>query len=78
MVYAVAALVLGLGFLVQTIGLHRRATRFEVETGGRDAGTLEQLKRISPMGVFHGSITYLTLLSVAVALDPFVRIAWPF
>ena len=77
-VYGVAALVLGVGFLVQTIGLHRRATRFEAETGGRDAGTLEQLKRISPMGVFHGSITYLTLLSIAVAVDPFVSVGWPF
>lgn len=77
-VYGVAALVLGLAFLGQTIGLHGRATRFERETGGRDAGTLEQLRRISPMGVFHGSITYLTLLSVAVAVDPFLRISWPF
>ncbi|MEW9266779.1 heme o synthase [Kineococcus endophyticus] len=77
-VYGFAALVLGLAFLGQTIGLHRRATRFERETGGRDAGTLEQLRRISPMGVFHGSITYLTLLSVAVAVDPFLRISWPF
>ena len=75
--YGVAALVLGLGFLVQTLGLHRRAQRFERETGGRDAGTLEQLRRISPMGVFHGSITYLTLLSLAVALDPLLHLAWP-
>jgi len=77
-VYGAAALVLGLVFLGQTVGLHRRATRFEKETGGRDAGTLEQLAKISPMGVFHGSITYLTLLSVAVAVDPFVNVAWPF
>ncbi|WP_370439843.1 heme o synthase [Kineococcus halophytocola] len=77
-VYGLAALALGLAFLGQTIGLHRRASRFERETGGRDAGTLEQLRRISPMGVFHGSITYLTLLSVAVAVDPFLRISWPF
>ncbi|GAA0290465.1 heme o synthase [Kineococcus aurantiacus] len=77
-VYGVAALVLGVGFLAQTVGLHRRAVRFEQETGGRDAGTVEQLRRISPMGVFHGSITYLTLLSVAVAVDPFLKLAWPF
>ncbi|PRY18017.1 heme o synthase [Kineococcus rhizosphaerae] len=76
-VYGVAALVLGVGFLAQTVGLHRRATRFERETGGQDAGTLEQLRRISPMGVFHGSITYLTLLSIAVALDPFLSFSWP-
>ncbi|WP_432512332.1 heme o synthase [Kineococcus sp. SYSU DK001] len=77
-VYGGAALVLGLVFLGQTVGLHRRASRFERETGGQDAGTVEQLRRISPMGVFHGSITYLTLLSIAVAVDPFARIAWPF
>ncbi|WP_432509215.1 heme o synthase [Kineococcus auxinigenes] len=76
--YGVAALLLGAGFLAQTIALHGRARRFEQETGGRDAGTAEQLKRISPMGVFHGSITYLTLLSLAVAVDPFLRVAWPF
>ncbi|WP_338073529.1 heme o synthase [Kineococcus siccus] len=78
MVYLGAAVVLGLGFLAQTYGLLRRTRRFEAATGGRDAGTLEQLKAISPMGVFHGSITYLTLLSAAVALDPFLRVAWPF
>ncbi|WP_432540540.1 heme o synthase [Kineococcus sp. SYSU DK002] len=77
-VYGVAALVLGLVFLGQTVGLHRRASRFERETGGQDAGTVEQLRRISPMGVFHGSITYLTLLSIAVAVDPFAKVAWPF
>ncbi|MFB9376394.1 heme o synthase [Kineococcus gynurae] len=72
--YGVAALLLGLGFLGQTVALHRRARRFEAETGGRDAGTAEQLQKISPMGVFHGSITYLTLLSAAVLLDPFLHL----
>ncbi len=77
LVYGLAALVLGGGFLAQTLALHARARRFERETGGRDAGTAEQLRRIGPMGVFHGSITYLTLLSVAVAVDPFLRVALP-
>ncbi|MFC0674806.1 heme o synthase [Brachybacterium hainanense] len=30
-------------------------------------------KKLGPMVVFHGSITYLTLLFVALAIDPFVR-----
>ncbi|MCL6423369.1 heme o synthase [Brachybacterium sp. JHP9] len=30
-------------------------------------------KALGPMVVFHGSITYLTLLFVALAIDPFVR-----
>lgn len=30
-------------------------------------------KALNPMGVFHASITYLTLLFVALAVDPFVR-----
>lgn len=77
LLYGVAALVLGLGFLLQTVGLHRRALRFEATTGGRDAGTAEQLAGLSPMGVFHGSITYLTLLSLAIALDPFLKVVLP-
>ena len=78
LVYAVAAVVLGGGFLAQTVALHGRARRFEAATGGRDAGTAEQLAGLSPMGVFHGSITYLTLLSVAIAVDPFLKVALPF
>lgn len=30
-------------------------------------------KALNPMGVFHASITYLTLLFVALAIDPFLR-----
>ncbi len=50
-VYAVAALVLGAGFLVE-------AYRLRASLGAR------------PMRLFHGSITYLTLLFVAIAIDP--------
>ena len=31
-------------------------------------------KALAPMTVFHGSITYLTVLFVALAIDPFVTL----
>ncbi len=55
-VYAGAAAVLGAGFLVEAYGLRAR-----VRSGTAD---------VRPMRLFHGSITYLTLLFVAVAVDP--------
>jgi protoheme IX farnesyltransferase len=55
-VYAVAAALLGAWFLVEAYGLLGR-----VRSGERD---------VRPMRLFHGSITYLTLLFVAVAVDP--------
>jgi protoheme IX farnesyltransferase len=54
--YAVAAAVLGAWFLTEAYGLLGR-----VRSGAPD---------LRPMRLFHGSITYLTLLFVAVALDP--------
>jgi protoheme IX farnesyltransferase len=56
-VYAVAALLLGAAFLREAHLLLRRA---------RSGSALES----SAMRLFHGSITYLTLLFVAVAVDP--------
>ncbi len=56
--YPVAAAVLGAGFLVQA---HRMAVR------ARDT---EDLAVIAPMRLFHSSNLYLSLLFVAVALDP--------
>jgi len=58
-VYAVAAAALGAWFLWLCVGLLRRA---------------QDPKRppLRAMTVFHGSITYLTLLSVAVAVDVFL------
>jgi len=53
--YAAAAVVLGAGWLVEAHRLHR-----DVRTGAA----------LRPMRLFHFSITYLTLLFVAVALDP--------
>ncbi len=57
-VYPVAAAGLGAGFLVEA---HRM--------WGRTRGT-EDLTRIQPMRLFHSSNLYLSLLFVAVALDP--------
>jgi len=57
-VYPVAAVVLGTGFLVEA---HR--------LWGRTRDT-EDLSRIQPMRLFHASNLYLSLLFVAVALDP--------
>jgi len=59
--YGIAAVLLGAWFLVEAHLLRRRA---------RGAGDGDQ---VGAMRVFHVSITYLTLLFVAVALDPFLR-----
>lgn len=58
-VYAVVATLLGGWFLGQCISLYRRA---EDPSRGK----------LRAMTVFHGSITYLSLLSVAVAVDVFL------
>ena len=58
-VYAGAAVLLGAWFLVEAHLLDRRAHSGK---GNPKA-----------MRVFHLSITYLTLLFVAIAVDPFVR-----
>ena len=59
-VYAAVASVLGLWFLAATIGLWRRARSPRPE------------RKLGEMRLFHGSITYLTLLFAAVAVDPFL------
>jgi heme o synthase len=59
--YPAAAVVLGAVFLVQAVRMWRRAQ-----------GT-EELSVIRPMQLFHSSNLYLSLLFVAVALDPLVR-----
>ncbi|MBF4162039.1 heme o synthase [Nocardioides acrostichi] len=56
--YPVAAGVLGAVFLVQAHALARRATR------------TDELSVLAPMRLFHSSNLYLSLLFVAVALDP--------
>jgi len=59
-IYPVAAAVLGAIFLLEA---HRM--------WGRTKGT-EDLSRIQPMRLFHSSNLYLSLLFVAVALDPLI------
>lgn len=54
-VYTAAAVVFGGWFIVESHVLYNRAARGE---------------QIRPMRVFHASITYLTLLFVAIAVDP--------
>jgi heme o synthase len=61
LVYPVAAALLGAGFLVEA---HRM--------WGRTKGT-EDLSVIGPMRLFHASNLYLSLLFVAVALDPLLK-----
>ncbi len=61
LVYPIAAAVLGGVFLVQAHQLERRAR-----------GT-EDLAVIRPMHLFHSSNLYLSLLFVAVAIDPLLR-----
>lgn len=58
-VYAVVATVLGVWFLWSNVALYRRAQ--DPSRG-----------KLRAMSVFHGSITYLSLLSVAVAVDVFL------
>ncbi|WP_240195390.1 heme o synthase [Nocardioides faecalis] len=57
-VYPVVAAVLGAVFLVQAHALHRRAR------------SSEELSVLQPMKLFHASNLYLSLLFVAVAIDP--------
>ena len=61
-VYGISAVLVGawFGFLV---------VRYAVRTHRGLSG-----KQLAPMSVFHGSITYLTLLFVALAIDPFVTL----
>lgn len=54
--YSVAAVLLGIGFLWQVYVLRSQV----------------KLDQPQPMRLFHGSITYLSLLFLAVGLDPFV------
>jgi protoheme IX farnesyltransferase len=59
--YPLAAGVLGAGFLTEAYLLLRRAEH------------TDSLAELAPMRLFHGSNTYLALLFVALAVDPFLR-----
>ena len=64
-VYGLAAAGLGGNFLYQAHALHRRTEA--AQAGGGAA------PQIAPMRLFHASISYLTLLFVAIGVDPFLR-----
>jgi protoheme IX farnesyltransferase len=68
LVYSISAVVLGAVFVVEAHLLGRRA-RLLVDGGGSDVA---QVRDIRPMRLFHWSITYLALLFLAVAVDPFI------
>ena len=57
--YTVGAVILGAAFLWEAHGLLRRVRRGDVD--------------VRPMRLFHGSISYLALLFLAVAIDPFLH-----
>jgi len=57
-VYSAAAVLLGAWFLREAYALKARVNRGEAD--------------LKPMRLFHGSITYLSLLFLAVAIDPFL------
>jgi protoheme IX farnesyltransferase len=55
LIYAVTATVTGVWFLVESFRLYRQAIVGEIQ---------------NPMRLFHGSISYLTLVFIAIAIDP--------
>jgi protoheme IX farnesyltransferase len=55
MIYSVIAVITGLWFLVESYRLYRQASAGEIN---------------EPMRLFHGSISYLTILFIAIAIDP--------
>jgi len=57
-VYTIGAVASGAWFVYETHRLYNLAIRHE---------------EVSPMRVFHGSITYLSILFLAVAIDPLLR-----
>ena len=61
-IYVVVAVVSGAVFIVEAAQLLRRAN-----AGLRDA-------LLKPMGLFHWSNTYLSLLFLAIAVDPLIHL----
>ncbi|MEI6405393.1 MAG: heme o synthase [Actinomycetes bacterium] len=57
--YAVSSVLLGAGFLWQAYGLQSRVRK--------------NLDDVKPMQLFHYSISYLSLLFLAIGVDPFIR-----
>ena len=63
LLYAVVAVASGAWFVVESHRLYAGAIRGE---------------ELQPMRVFHASITYLTLVFVAVGIDPLLHLPIPF
>ena len=61
LIYSIAAVLSGGWFLLEATKLYNASKSGEVE---------------SPMRLFHGSITYLTVLFVAIAVDPLLHFAF--
>lgn len=57
LIYTVTALLTGAWFIIESYRLYRQAIIGEIS---------------NPMRLFHGSISYLTLLFIAVAIDPLI------
>jgi heme o synthase len=57
LIYTVTALVTGAWFIIESYRLYRQAIVGEIS---------------NPMRLFHGSISYLTLLFIAIAIDPLI------
>jgi heme o synthase len=55
LIYTITAVISGLWFIFESYRLYRQALLGEIE---------------NPMRLFHGSISYLTLLFIAIAVDP--------
>jgi protoheme IX farnesyltransferase len=58
LIYAATAVVTGIWFIVESYRLYREASVGEIS---------------NPMRLFHGSISYLTLLFIAIAIDPLIH-----
>jgi heme o synthase len=57
LIYAITAVATGLWFITESYRLYRQAIVGEIS---------------NPMRLFHGSISYLTLLFIAIAIDPLI------
>jgi protoheme IX farnesyltransferase len=73
-VYLVSAVVLGAAFLWMAYALHRATKAAADVAGSAPEGAAGAGLSVLQMRLFHGSITYLALLFLAVAVDPFVRV----
>ena len=63
--------VAGMGALYTTVALAAGAW-FVIEAHQLYGRAIQHVAEVRPMRVFHSSITYLTLLFLAVAVDPFL------